>query len=300
VRLAILGAGGVGGFLAGALERAGTPVMLVARAPTAARLRAGGLRVTSARLGDAWTARPAIAEALDEPADVLLVATKATGLAAALDRVRAAPRLVVPLLNGLDHVALLRERFPAVAAAVIRVEATRTAPGVIEQTSPFLRIDIATDGPAAPAIDARLPALLEAAGVPVRLGGTEPTVLWHKLVRLNAIALTTAAFDAPVGPIRRDPERRAALYGAVREGAAVAVADGAALDEQAVVAEVGEVLDGLVASMARDVAAGREPELDAIAGAVLRAAARHGVPAPTVRALAERVAARAGVPAPAA
>ena len=50
--------------------------------------------------------------------------------------------------------------------------------------------------------------------------------------------------------------------------------------------------------MQRDIAAGREPELDAIAGAVLRAGARHGIPCPTVERLAEMVAARAGIPAP--
>jgi 2-dehydropantoate 2-reductase len=298
VRLAILGPGGVGGFLAGALDRAGTPVTLIAREPTAGHLREHGLRVSSTRLGAAWTARPAITEALEEPVDVLIVATKAIGLDAALDRVRVAPGLVLPLLNGLDHLVVLRERFPAVAAAVIRVEATRTAPGVIEQTSPFLGIGVATEGPQAPAIDDRLAPLLEAAGIPVRVGGTEAEVLWGKLVRLNAIALATAASGTPMGQILGDAEQRAALEAAVREGAAVAVAEGAPLDAEATWAEVVAVHPGLVSSMARDVEAGREPELDAIAGAVLRAAARHDVPVPAVIALTRRVADRAGVAAP--
>ena len=298
MRLAILGAGGVGGFLAGALCRAGTPVTLIARGRTAPHVRRRGLKVTSTFLGDAWTARPEVVVALEEPVDVLVVATKAVGLDAALERVHAEPGLVVPLLNGLDHVAALRERFPAVVAAAIRVEATRTAPGVIEQTSPMLRVDLATDGPEAPPVAPGLPVLLEGAGIPVRVGGSEAEVLWGKLVRLNAIALTTAAYGAPLGDVRAHPESRAALEGAVREAAAIARAEGARIHSDTVLGEIASLHDGLVSSMARDIEAGREPELDAIAGAVLRAAARHDRPAPTVRALADRVADRAGIGAP--
>jgi 2-dehydropantoate 2-reductase len=299
MRLAILGAGGVGGFLAGALGRAGTPVTLIARGKTAPLVRRRGLKVTSTFLDAAWTARPEVVVGLDEPVDVLIVATKALGLEAALERVHADPGLVVPLLNGVDHVAALRERFPAVVAAVIRVEATRTAPGVIEQTSPLVRVDLATEGPEAPPVAPGLPVLLEGAGVPVHVGGTEAEVLWSKLVRLNAIALTTAAFGVPIGEVRADPARREALEGAVREAAAIARAEGARMiHSDAILGEIAAVHDGLLSSMARDVEAGREPELDAIAGAVLRAAARHQLPAPTVRELADRVAERAGIGAP--
>ncbi len=76
---------------------------------------------------------------------MLIVATKAAGLHAALERVEARPGLVLPLLNGLDHLAVLRERFgeDAVLAGTIRVEADRPEPGVIVHTSRFLLIDMA-------------------------------------------------------------------------------------------------------------------------------------------------------------
>jgi len=296
VRIAVLGPGGVGGFLAGALERAGTPTTVLAREETAAALARDGLRVRSVLLGDAWTARPRAVAMLDEPLDVLVVATKAVGLAEALARVRGPVGLVVPLLNGLDHLTLLRARFPAVVASTIRITADRTAPGVIEQTSPVVRVDLATEG----GFDtAGLVALLEGAGIPVQAGGSEAQVMWSKLVRLSALACTTAASDRELGAIRDDPEWSARLDRALAEGAAVAAADGASVDPVATRADLDAMPPGSMSSLQRDVRAGRETELDAIAGAVLRAGARHGVATPETAALAGLVAARAtaGVPA---
>jgi 2-dehydropantoate 2-reductase len=297
--IAILGPGGVGGFLAGALVRAGADVTIVAREQTVEAIARDGLHVESKRLGS-FTTHPAAVARLTEPVDVLLVATKAAGLEAALARVDAEPALVVPLLNGLDHVPLLRERFGARAVVgTIRIESDRTAPGQIRHTSDFLLVELASDDPAPHAQLAALVALLDAAEVPTRVRDGEARILWGKLVRLNALALTTTAFDAPLGAIRSDPERRAALDGCVEEGAAVARAEGAELDPARVRGELDQVHEAFGSSMQRDVAAGRAPELDAIAGAVLRAGARHGIACPTIAALAAQVAERAGVPLPA-
>jgi 2-dehydropantoate 2-reductase len=295
----VLGPGGVGGFVAAALARAGEPVLVVARESTAERIGGHGIEVTSVRLGD-FTARPEAAAQLDQPGVTLVVATKATGLDEALARVRQPPALVVPLLNGLDHMKLLRERFGSerVAAGAIRIEAHRPAPGRIVQTSPFLRIDLASDEPAPPDELTQLGAALERAEIPVRFGTSEAQILWGKLVRLNALALTTSAADRPLGFIRSDPMWRAALAGAISEGAAVANAEGAQLDPTIPLAELEDAHAELRSSMQRDIAAGREPELDAIAGSVLRAGARHGLDSPTIARLSRLVAERAGMPAP--
>jgi 2-dehydropantoate 2-reductase len=293
--IAVLGPGGVGGLVAGALDRAGTPVTVVAREETAAAIARDGLRVRSVRLGN-FTAHPAAVASLEEPIDVLLVAPKATGLAEALERVHGKPSLVVPLLNGVDHMTVLRRRFgQGVTAGVIRVESDRPEPGLVVQTSPFLGIDIAGEAPPVVALaDA-----LRAADIPVRLGDSEPQVLWRKLVRLNALACTTSAYDLALGPIRTTPELRADLEGCLEEGAAVARAEGADVEAAAVMAELEQAHAELGSSMQRDIAAGRTPELDAIAGAVLRAGARHGLECATVARLAARVAERAGIEAPA-
>jgi 2-dehydropantoate 2-reductase len=299
--IAILGPGGVGGLLAAALARAGADVTVLAREATAATIARDGIAVDSDALG-AFTARPAAVARLARPVDALLVATKAAALQDALARVEAAPALVVPLLNGFDHMALLRERFGArVAAGTIRVQADRLPgpPTRVVQRGGFLIVELASDdGALRPAL-AALAGLLERAGVTARVREGEARILWGKLVRLNALACTTAAYDATFGAIRADPERHAALEGCVREGAAVARAEGAEIDPAVVFGEFEAIHDGFGTSMQRDVAAGREPELDAIAGAVLRAGARHGIACPTIAALAARVADRAGIAAPA-
>ncbi len=291
--VAVLGPGGVGGFIAAALARAGGDVLVIAREPTAELIARDGIAVQSVRLGD-FTAHPAVATTLSGPRDYLIVATKATGLEAALGRIEAVPGLIVPLLNGLDHVGALRARFGAdrVAAGVIRIEADRPAPGRIVQTSPFLRVDLAADDPALrPALE-RCSALLDGAGIPCRIGDGEARILWSKLVRLCALACTTSATGARLGFIRSDPEWRPLLEGCVLEAAAVANAEGAGIDPAHTFAELDDAHPELGSSMQRDIAAGREPELDAIAGAVLRAGARHGLACPTIEGLVARIEAR--------
>lgn len=287
--VAILGPGGVGGFVAAALERAGHRVTIVAREESAAAIAEHGLEVESVRLGSI-RANPETTTRLDRDPDVLIVAVKATGLAAALDRVASEPHLVVPMLNGLDHLPPLRERFgPRAVAAAIRIESTRTAPARIEQTSPFLLVEMATVNPRmSPAIHS-FADTLNGAGIPSRVRQNEPDVMWGKLVRLCALALTTTAYDRPLGPIRTTPELRTDLEACVREAAAVAAADGADQDPARTLEELEDAHAELDTSMHRDVAAGREPELDAIAGSVLRAAARHGLTCPTIERLAAQV-----------
>jgi 2-dehydropantoate 2-reductase len=286
----VLGAGGVGGFVAAALHRSGADTRVVARPETAAVLRETGFAVSSRALAADFTARPAVVTELTEPIDVLIVATKATGLDEALERVPATPAVVIPLLNGLDHLTVLRDRFGAgrVAAAVIRIESDRPSPGVIIQTSPAARVDMA-------GVDGRLEeaaGLLRGAGLEARIGDSEADVMWSKLARLCALALTTSASDRPIGYVRSDPRWRSALEGAVNETVAVANADGAGLDPRDTLDELDAAHAELGSSMQRDIAAGRATELDAIAGAVLRAGRRHGLHCPTVQWLAERVALR--------
>jgi 2-dehydropantoate 2-reductase len=298
--IAVLGPGGVGGLVAGALDRAGTDVVVVARDSTAQVIAGRGLRVDSVSLGK-FVAHPRATERLQEPVDALIVATKASGLQAALERVAVQPKLVLPLLNGLDHIAVLRERFGtgAVLAGTIRVEADRPEPGVVVHTSQFLLVEMASHDLTARAGMQSLEQALKAAGVSVRVQASEAQVMWSKLVRLNALACTTSAFDKLLGEIRSTPELRAALVGAIEEGCAVGSAEGAEdVDPQVALGELEKAHDTLGSSMQRDIAAGREPELDAIPGSVLRAAGRHDLQCPVIERLVAMIAARAGIPAP--
>ena len=299
MKIAVLGPGGVGGLLAGALWRSGSEVTVIAREDTAALISRQGLRVRSVLLGD-FEARPRALSSTSEPFEVMIVATKAAGLAAALDRVQRAPGLVLPLLNGLDHLELLRARFSprTVLAGAIRVESDRSEPGVIVHSSPFLLVDMAARDRACGAALQALGDELERAGVPVRLGypvtdRSEAEVMWSKLVRLNALACTTSAHDKLLGEIRSTPALRAELVGAIEEACVVAQAEGASdVRVERAVEELDRAHATLGSSMQRDIAAGREPELDAIPGAVLRAAARHELGCPTIEGLVTLIEAR--------
>jgi 2-dehydropantoate 2-reductase len=291
--IAILGPGGVGGFMAARLARAGENVTVIARPATAEIIEREGLSVDSVRFGR-FTARPKALTELTAPVTFLLVATKATTLKDALERIEVRPQLVVPLLNGLDHLEALRSRFGAarVVAGSIRIEADRPEPGRVVHTSPFLRVELATDDPSLRPAVAELAGIFQRAEIPTKLEPSEAQVMWSKLVRLAPLALTTSVAQRPIGFIRSDMHWRGMLEAAIRETAAVANADGAHVDATQTLEELDTAHPTLSSSMQRDLGAGRPPEL-AIPGAVLQAASRHGLACPTIEELTEQVAQRA-------
>lgn len=286
MRHGVLGVGGVGGFLGGALARAGLDLVLLMRKETLAAYN-GHVRVESVVVGDFDVAVPATS-ILDRELDVLWVTPKATQLEGALELVpadRLGDAAVVPLLNGLDHVDVLRARFgDCVLAASIAIESERIDVGHFRQKSAFALVNLA---PAPRA--AELCAELKDAGLGCSIGASEEEVLWQKLAVLAPIALTTTARQAPLSAVVADPDWRKRLEGCVREVAAVADAEGVAFDAEAALSRYEQVGD-LRSSMQKDRAAGRPLELDAIGGAVLRAAQRNAIATPFTRDLVERIA----------
>ncbi|MGY1723887.1 ketopantoate reductase family protein [Blastococcus sp. SYSU DS0533] len=289
LRVAVLGPGGVGGLLAALLARDGHVVTCLARPATAAHLDEHGLRVSSDRYGE-LTARVRGAERLEAPVDVLLVTTKATQLDEALGRVPAdvlGGAVVVPLLNGVEHLAALRGRYPAarVVAGTIRVFAARPAPGEVRHEGRLCAVEVAPG--AEP-----LAAALDAAGVDVAVRPDEPGLLWDKLCFLAPLALLTTRHTADLGAVRA--EHGAEFTAVIAEVAAVARADGAAGDAAATREFAWSLPGGMRSSMQRDAEAGLPTELEAIGGAVLRAADRHGVDVPVTRRVVEELRDRLG------
>jgi 2-dehydropantoate 2-reductase len=296
--ITVLGPGAVGGLLVAVLERAGHATTVVARPSTARLIENRGLTLHSVALGD-FTVHPATLTQLDCDSDVLIVTTKSSGLDAALDRIRSSPSLVLPLLNGVEHMSILRARFGRhVIAGTITVASDQPEPGVIVHSSGLLQIQISCPPAHQRAAVRSLAASLEEAGIDTAVAGSEREVLWSKLVRLNALACTTSASGLLLGAIREDPRWRARLEQAVVEAAAVARAEGVPVDPSRALRDLDGFEPDFGSSMARDIASGRESELDAIAGAVLRAARRHRIAVPTIEALAGEVAERAGVAPP--
>jgi 2-dehydropantoate 2-reductase len=220
------------------------------------------------------------------PADLLWIAVKATQLNAALasftkpDSVRA----IVPLLNGIDHLAVLRARYGAerVIAATIAVETERVAPGHIIHRSAFARLNVSSAGRGL--LGGTLDEL-QKMGFECRFVDDESTLMWSKLVFLAAFALTTTASGKTTGEILAEPEWRQLGVSCMREASAVAVAEGAKIDADAVIASVMKMPGNMRSSMQKDVERGNAPELDAIAGPILRGGARHGVDVPTTKKL---------------
>jgi 2-dehydropantoate 2-reductase len=294
-RVAVLGPGAVGGLLAALLARRGDEVTCLAPPATAAHIAANGLELRSPMLGDAKVAVRA-ATRLEEPVDACLVTVKATQLERAVEAVppeALGGGLVVPFLNGVDHVAWLRERYPPeqVVAATIAVESTRVAPGVIQHDSPFVIVEVA-HGPADPGRVEGLAARLAEVGLDVTVRDSEAFALWTKLALLAPIALLTTWAGAPIGEARaRHPGELVAL---VRETAQVAMTEGVELDAEAILRRLNALPAGMKSSMLKDAEAGLPLEVDAIGGAVLRAAARAGTDVPVTAKLVAELRARTG------
>jgi 2-dehydropantoate 2-reductase len=267
VTTAVLGPGAVGGALGVRIARGGERVICVAKPEAAAAIAAEGLTLETED-GEQTAKLEAHAE-LDEPVDLLLVTVKSYGLDDAISRIRAEPGLVLPLLNGLEHMDVLRARFLNVLAATIgRFEGYKqSATRVVQQTPGVVNVA---------AVEA--PGQLERGGIDTHTGDGEKDVLWEKLARQGPIAVLTSATGQTIGELRADTRLRAA----VEEACAVAAADGAAttFDEQWTIVE--SLPAWATSSTARDVAAGRPSELAAIGGAIVRAGRRLGVPTPTL------------------
>jgi 2-dehydropantoate 2-reductase len=289
LRVAVLGPGGVGGLLAALLARAGNSLVVLASDSTAKAIARGGLRVESRIFGD-FDVKVDTAARLESEVDACLITVKATQLERALERIPkelVGDALVIPFLNGLDHVHLLRARYGSnVVPATIRIEVARVEPGLIRQTSPFAATEIATSSDVHDRVE-RFAAQLRAAGLDVKLREDETAMLWDKLAMLGPLALLTTHERGNVGMIRA--RRRDDAVALISEVAAVAKAEGASPDPEATVRLFDAAPESFETSMQRDQAAGRPIELDAIGGAVLRHAAAAGVPVPVTARLVEEL-----------
>jgi 2-dehydropantoate 2-reductase len=295
IRFAVLGPGGVGGLLAALLARAHESVVVVANGETARVVATRGIRVESSRFGD-FTAAVRTVERLDGPVDACFITVKSTHLTEALNRLPASVLdggLVIPLLNGLEHMEMLRQLYPAtdVVAGVIRVETDRPQPGVVRHSSPFAALELA----ALPENRTRVELVaehLKAAGLSARVRDDERGMLWDKFAMLAPLALVTTHERANVGAIRT--RRREDTMAVVAEVASVAQAEGIAIDPGRIMGVFDSMPETMGTSMQRDQAAGRPLELDSIGGAILRRAARAHMAVPVTERIVADLLARSG------
>jgi 2-dehydropantoate 2-reductase len=280
-RVAVVGAGAVGGYLAAQAHAAGHRVTLCARAP-----------LPGLRLDEAGRSRMVpVAIAGDptedmETADWVLLTTKAQDTAGAdgwLRRLAGSQTVVAVLQNGLCHAERVAAAgVPcAVLPALVYVAVERVAPGhVVHHDGRLLVVPAGETG-------ARFRDLWAGSAVEVRSTGDFHTAAWRKLLgnlAANPItALTMRRID-----VLRDPDVAALARRVLEEGLAVARADGAQLGPEDIEAELrmyARVNPGGGSSMLYDRLAGRPLEHEYIIGEVVRRAERHGIPVPLNRAL---------------
>jgi 2-dehydropantoate 2-reductase len=291
MRHAVLGVGGVGGLVGGALAKAGHPVTLLVRTGRRDHYPER-LTVESEALG-AFEAPVRVADRLDEQFDVVWITVKAMALEEALKSVppeKLGSGVVVPLLNGVDHVEQLRDRYGSerVLPGTIRVEAEQLGPGRVRHLSAFVDVQVAP-GSATRARAEVLSDELRGAGLTCEIHEDEVTMLWSKLCFLAPFALATTASGGPLGAVRSDPQWRTLLEACVNEACAVGVAEGAEVAPEPILTAFEGLPDGFRSSMQKDVAAGRPPEVDAIAGPILRGGNEHGIDVSATRALVDQV-----------
>jgi 2-dehydropantoate 2-reductase len=287
MRHAILGAGGVGGLVGAALAKSGDAVTVVLR-PDALKDYPSELSLESPF--GAFSVPVERATTVTQPFDVLWIAVKATHLDAALRAITNAEQLgaIVPLLNGIDHVSLLRSRFghERVVPGTIGVESERAAPGKIIHRSQSVRLTVSSIG------ESRLASTLEKLrqfGFNCQFSTDEMKMLWNKLAILAPAALTTTASSLTLGEVCADPVWRKRIDAAVYEACAVATASGTPMYPATFIRFFDSPPPVSRSSMQKDVAAGNPPELDGIAGPILRRAQEHGIDVPVIRELVEMV-----------
>jgi 2-dehydropantoate 2-reductase len=290
MKILVMGAGGVGGYFGGRLAAAGNDVTFVARGAHLAAIRRDGLVLDSV-LGKA-VIRPA--KAIEDPAaagvpEVVLLATKMTDLAGAARQLApvACERVtIVTFQNGVEAHEMARRELPGahVVPGVARIGTHIARPGVIDQMSPFARIEFGEEkGGASPRLEA-FHAACKAAGIDAVLARDIGRSLWLKFGMLASFSGMAALTGHTSGPLRTNPRTRGLLEAAVREAIMVGNAEGGFLtpdDFPALMGAIDEQPPAMTSSMAHDRRAGKPLEVDYLSGAVVRLGARHGVPTPT-------------------
>lgn len=289
MRIAILGAGGVGGYYGGALARAGHEVVLLARGRHLEAVRERGLEV---RTPDGTFT--AAVRATDDPAalgpvELAIVAVKTYSL----DEIAPAARLVaeagadvLPLLNGVDVAdRLVAAGVPdaRVLGGLTEISAARVAPGVVERRSAFQRVVVGERAGGVSERAERIAAAFASAGAEARVSADITADLWRKFAFISTMAAACGLSRSPVGPVREAPLGHLMIERALAEVLAVGRALGVALGEEdggPILAFIGSLPPQIKPSFLLDLESGGPTEIDDLCGAVARLGRRAGIETP--------------------
>jgi 2-dehydropantoate 2-reductase len=293
MRIAAMGAGGVGGYFGARLQQAGHEVVFFARGRHLEALRANGLSVESPH-GGARLKVQVFENPKEAPvADVVLFAVKLWDTESAAERLRpivGPDTVIIPFQNGVESISRLRAFYPekAVMGGSAYIATRIKAPGVVEHTGQMARLQF---GPVLPSQRAAAQAFLDAckaAGIQAEIPEDIVKANWEKFVFLVALSSATAVARAPIGVVRADPDLRWLFEQAMRETWRLGRARGVALADDFVEARM-KFADGLhadmKASLLHDLESRGRLEAPWLCGAVARMSEEAGLQAPVNRAV---------------
>jgi 2-dehydropantoate 2-reductase len=290
MRIAIIGAGGIGCIYGAALAKAGAEVIFMARGAHLAAMRANGLKIE----GDRGETHLPKVQATDDPAgigvvDYAIFCVKlwdVESAGAAIKPMVGPETAVIPQQNGVDaHERLIpilgRE---ATMAGTAWVTGSIVAPGVVRQTGTYQRLIYGE-------IDGRMSqrgqALANLCAEAGFAGEFEPDVLvpiWEKFLGIVPLSSVNSLTRVPLGIYREDPELWALCEGALNETIAVGRAEGVALSADSfekVTGQMRAMPPHHMTSMCNDLLRGNRIELPWFAGKVVELGRKHGLPTPT-------------------
>jgi 2-dehydropantoate 2-reductase len=290
MRIAVVGAGGVGGGFGAALAKAGADVTFIARGAHLAAMKSQGLRVVGGR-GETHLVPT---QATEDPrtiglVDYVLFCVKLWDVESAGEHIKplVGPNTaVIPLQNGIDAPERLRPILgdKAVMGGVAQISASITQPGIVTQVGTFMRLIFGElDGTKSPRGEAFYD-MCKKAGFDATHSDQIVTDIWMKFILLATNASVTALTRQPIGVLRDDPDMRPQFIAAYEEVIEVGRALGVKLSDNALDTMLGfnaHAPAGMKASMALDLERGNRIELPWLGGKVVELGRKAGVPTPT-------------------
>jgi 2-dehydropantoate 2-reductase len=289
VKVGIIGAGGIGGYCAGLLRRAGVDVRVLARGEHLAAIQEHGLEIRLPAERFVVTVDASSDPAIVRETDYVIVAVKGysldeIGLAAAGAAETGAA--IVPLLNGVDAAERLEQLGvprEQIVGGLAKISVARAAPGIIERKSAFDRVTLGELDRVPRERTARLVAEMVRAGITATVSDDIALDLWRKFAFIVALNVVCGLSREPVGRVLSSARGRTLLMNSLHEIVEVSRATGAPLsdaDETQIRSDLLALPPQMEPSFLWDLERGGPTELDTLAGAVSRIGRAHGVPTP--------------------
>jgi 2-dehydropantoate 2-reductase len=290
-KVAVVGAGAVGGYFGGMFRRAGLPVVLIGRPSFVEAVRRDGLKIDSLQFQE--TVRPEASTDLSAAAgaDLVLFCVKTTDTAAVAKQLRKVlppEALLLSMQNGVNNATEIRAASGIDAIpAVVYVAASVPTPGTVKH---FGRGDIVT-GPENEK-SRRVAEIFASGKIPCRISENVEGELWTKLIWNCGLNAISGLGRVTYGEILASEDAKQLVAAAVYETLAVARAKGiqppGLEDPQAAIAgsfQIAEQMSGMRSSTAQDMARHKHTEIDSLNGYVAREGTKWRVPTPVNHAL---------------